>query len=409
MENNKTHSNEVGLTGAAAAAQRTASAPEAQTRLSSASIVANLDTLKISLWIDFSDSELLDQLELAKQKAQIDDVDSEPVDIGGFSWNCHRNGAKQYTFRLTRGDVRLLLNRRKHDGLIPNTKIEIGSLSCWVQGFDETYDTMINMLQGCGAEVIEERVSEVHLAVDFIGLDINTLPIQKQENWINRAHNFASYYARRKFTGCIVGKGDLLLRVYDKVLQLQNEPHKQHYFKTIWGLGFFGEQPVTRVEFQMRRPILRDFYPPITTLGDLKNCLAAVWKYCSENWCRLADGPVDRNHHQSRAEIHPWWLKVQEAEWEGTRDSYRVTRQICKDISRNRAYGVGNYMTVAASYGCKPDDINEIVILAREALTLDLRRKHQEDSEEFERQMKRKWNETTGPLSKPFGPLSNDE
>ena len=66
-------------------------------------------------------------------------------------------------------------------------------------------------------------------------------------------------------------------------------------------------------------------------------------------------------------------------------------------------------MTVAASFGCKPDDIDGIIKLSREALTSDLRRKYQEDSAEFERKMKRKWNETTGLSSTPFGPLNNDE
>jgi len=409
MENNKKHTSVVGLPGGEVAAQQPASPPEAQTRLSSASIVANLDTLKISLWIDFGDSNLLEKLEEAKQKAQIDEVDSEPIDIGKITWNCQRVGAKQYTFRLIRGDVRLLFNRRKHDGLIPNARLEIGSIPCWVPGYEETYNSIINSFQGIGLEIKEERVSEAHLAVDFIGIDINTLPIQKQENWISRAHNFASYYNRKKFTGCIVGKGDLLLRIYDKVLQLQNESHKQQYFKTVWGLEFFGEQPVTRVEFQMRRPILNDFDPPIATLENLKNCLASLWKYCSQNWCKLADKPVDRNHHQSRAEIHPWWSIVQQITWEDVTESYRVKRQLCKDIERNRAYGVGNYMTIAASFGCRPDDIDGIVKLSREALTSDLRRKYQEDSADFERKMKRKWNETTGPLSRPFGPLNDNE
>ena len=62
----KSLSNIVGISGAAAATQCSATAPEAQTRLSSASTVANLDTLRISLWVDFDDPKFLEKLEEAK-------------------------------------------------------------------------------------------------------------------------------------------------------------------------------------------------------------------------------------------------------------------------------------------------------------------------------------------------------
>jgi len=42
-------------------------------------------------------------------------------------------------------------------------------------------------------------------------------------------------------------------------------------------------------------------------------------------------------------------------------------------------------MTVAASYGCKPDDINGIIAFVREASTLDLRRLYQDNKAEFKR------------------------
>ena len=66
-------------------------------------------------------------------------------------------------------------------------------------------------------------------------------------------------------------------------------------------------------------------------------------------------------------------------------------------------------MTVAASFGCKPDDIEGITILARRALAADLREKYLEDRAEFERKMECKRNETAGLLSKRFRPLQDDE
>ena len=64
--------NGVGMSGSEAATQCSASAPEAQTRLSSAHTVANcIDTLKVSLWVKYEDdSDLIGTLENAKKKAQ---------------------------------------------------------------------------------------------------------------------------------------------------------------------------------------------------------------------------------------------------------------------------------------------------------------------------------------------------
>ena len=110
-----------------------ASVSESQTRLSSDYTVANcIDTLKVSLWVEYEyDFDLIDRLDNAKKKAQEDDVDSYPVEIGGISWNCMRIGTKFFSYRLIRGDIRLLISSRDSEAQIANTRLEIGSLSCW--------------------------------------------------------------------------------------------------------------------------------------------------------------------------------------------------------------------------------------------------------------------------------------
>jgi hypothetical protein len=43
---------------------------------------------------------------------------------------------------------------------------------------------------------------------------------------------------------------------------------------------------------------------------------------------------VDRNHHQSRTETHPFWGLVQGITWAGSTDVARVKRYIKKDLLR---------------------------------------------------------------------------
>ncbi len=164
---------------------------ESQTRITCDSSVANcIDTLKINFWVQFNDLDFFDELEEAKLKAQSDDVDSEPVELGNVDWNCMRTGTRLFSYRLLRGDIKLLLSNRKPTSNLPNVRMEIGSISCWVPGYVPTYEKILQVIENLSGKIIKESVSEIHLAADFIGVNINSLPLHKNELWISKAHQF---------------------------------------------------------------------------------------------------------------------------------------------------------------------------------------------------------------------------
>ena len=74
-----------------------------------------------------------------------EDIDSYPVEIGGVSWNCMRIGTKFFSYRLIRGDIRLLISSRDSEARIANTHLEIGSMSCWVPGYLKVFETINQM------------------------------------------------------------------------------------------------------------------------------------------------------------------------------------------------------------------------------------------------------------------------
>lgn len=369
-----------------------------QTRITCEPIVANeLDTLKLSFWIDWSNSSLLDRLEFLKSKAQEGEEQSIPVDLAGHEWNCMRSGAANFNYRLIRGDIRLLLNRRKPSDTRPNLRLEIGSLSCWSPGYLFYYNQIIELIELFGGGIIKEGISEVHLAADIIGFSLENLPIDKQDHWIARGHKFSVYHDRCNFTGIVIGAGDLMLRIYDKVEELKNSTHKQTTFADIWGLRSFDQNPVTRVEFQLRKRVLRQLKPrPDETLDDLVKALDSIWHYCTSDWCRLTTKSVDRNHHQSRAAIHPFWQLVQSVNWSG---GNTVIRSKCcpqKDILRLRQQARGIIMSIAAIDGLPPDDIEAIIATGHKYIETDLREGFR-DKTEFMKKMQRKINESHGP------------
>ena len=370
-----------------------------QARITCEPIVANsLDTLKLTFWVEWSTSAFLDRLETAKEIAQGGENESEPLEVAGYQWNCMRTGTSRYNYRLVRGDIKLLLNRRKAGGNIPNVRLEIGSVSCWSPGYLSICQELTRMVELLGGAICKERVSEAHLAADFIGINLSGLPIALQEHWVTKAHSFTLNYDRRKFTGVTLGKGDFMLRIYDKVEELKRSTNKEDFFTRIWGVEKSDNLPVTRVEFQVRRRILHSLSPVIETLADLQASINSLWQYATEDWCRLTNDEVDRNHHQSRALPHPFWRLVKGVKWDGNINVCRGPQPPHKDIIKMRQQSAGLAMSICAVHGKKSDDLEGIISHSQGCLESDLRRLFRENKKDFEKRMQRKKNVSIGPI-----------
>ncbi|ADW17500.1 hypothetical protein Despr_1336 [Desulfobulbus propionicus DSM 2032] len=381
--------------------------PEPQARLTSGLPVVRdspfrgLDFLKVSFWIEWNPliNNFLGILESMKKQVQDTEKDSIPViKENGFDWNLYRTGAKMYTFRLRSGDITLMFNRRKANGEIPNCRLEIGSLSCWSPGFFAIYDRVKTFLACYGGKVVKERVSEVHLAADFVGVDIKTTDLENRCHWIALARDedeygglkvtkrepdpeeleFNRHYSNRKFSGITIGSDGMMFRGYDKVLELKRKraTNKQQVFAEIWGVNTYDEQPVTRIEYQLRRPKLREFSDRegnrINTVCDLVNSLKSLWAYLTTEWTRHTESPVNRNHNQTKAKVSEFWQKVQAVVWTGVFGYIRTHAVKHKDIVMLRKQARGILMSVCASLEVEPDDIDKIVYLCKDIIEEDL-------------------------------------
>lgn len=261
------------------------------------------------------------------------------------------------------------------------------------------------------------------MTADFIGSDIRSTELDNRAHWIALARNegvydglqvrkrpvpgqepesdeldYSQHYCNRKFSGLNIGSGDLALRIYDKVLELKRTraTNKQQVFSEIWGVNSYDEQPVTRVEYQIRRPKLREFSDPegnrIDTVFDLVNCLKSLWAYLTTEWTRHSERPVDRNHHQSRSKVSEFWQKVQAVVWTGVFGYVRTHPVKHRDVVMLRKQARGILMSVCASLEVKPDDIDKIVYLCQEMIEEDLHAFF-EDEQAFIKKMETKRNE----------------
>lgn len=348
------------------------------------------DKLKCGFHVEWSKTELLDLLGDWKSRAQ-EVHDSVAVVLLGFGdepFLIHTSGRKGgFAFHLSRADLDIFFSARKDWMTTPNVWCDIGSVSCWVPGWRHTLDLVEDIIARFGGRIHKTGLSEIHLCTDFIGVEIGSLGLQSYDRWITRANVFHSYSQRAKFsgvelsqtegplglsgkpfdivgstvteTGLRVGQGDIMLRVYDKVLELQRDGAKQSVFASVWGKEEYSEQPVTRVEFQLRRPVLRQL--GVDTLSDLLEKLSGVWEYCACRWAVLcAEAPDRLNRNQSRAEIHEFWKAVQAVDWGTYQPVFRKKLQPLKDKHQNADQLVGCALNIAAIERCG-NSVDEVI------------------------------------------------
>ena len=287
-----------------------------------------------------------------------------------------RSGTHLFSFRLERGDIRVLLSRRPHTTNIQNCRLEIGSLSCWVPGYNQAYQEFIEMMEFLGGVFTKELLSECHLCADYVGLDIGAVPVADQNYWVTRARNYSVYYESRNLTGVDIGKGGkLMLRVYDKIREIKSRSrHKMDTFLFLWGIGGIDCTPVTRFEFQVKRKALHQFRlegkdSPIKTLADLNASLSSLWAYLTTEWVRLTAAPVDRkNKHQTRVASHKYWTELMTADFAGGVDVFRKTGSSLCDLPSLKLQMAGIGMTIAAALGQSKDDVESIITFSQDAI-----------------------------------------
>ncbi|MBU0673268.1 MAG: hypothetical protein KJ950_01340 [Proteobacteria bacterium] len=383
-------------------------------------LATGLDRLKFGLYVKWEDRSFFEILQAAKDEAR-EINDSVPVsfsDNGDMVFNCHPAGRKGgYTYGISRADVNIFFSRRLDD-TTPNIWIDIGSSSCWSPGYKFIISEILSFVAHLKGHILRDTVSEAHLCTDFIGLDIEELPLDRYDHWITRANHYQSYQTRSQISGISLaqsegtlppgamvresgiefGRGDIMLRIYDKTLELQKNPAKQSLFASVWNRSKFDEGHVTRVEFQLRRPVLRQL--GINTLKDLEKKKTGAWKYCTHEWVRLSVAPVDRkNRHQDRAIMHPWWEMVQSVDL-CTNNRQAVTRKkvlTSKSIDVLADMMAGCALSIGTILNRKEHELELVIAFGQGCLENRIRRMFKETTNSgknlFEHKMRKRWSE----------------
>jgi hypothetical protein len=195
----------------------------------------------------------------------------------------------------------------------PSFRVKFRSPPLWQHGALALHQRFLNWADSVGLYAIQpESLSRVDFTFDYylpqIDFDENSMvSLSKKDN---------KYRDDGKINGLVYGKSDIVLRIYDKVLEIAEQSGKVWLFQ-LWG-GV--TENVWRVEWQARQAPLRRF--GIRTLDDLLSQQGDLLRYLANEHDSLRTKTEDSN--RSRWPVHPLWQDLIE----------RISTMECQGVHR---------------------------------------------------------------------------
>ena len=157
-----------------------------------------------------------------------------------------------------------------------------------------------------GGTIERVQLSRVDLCADYLipgGITLDFL----ERHRVSRANETTFHLRRDVLETYYVGSpsASVRLRIYDKGKEIRVKGTK-FWFSDIWKVDYVTD--VWRVEFQMRRPLLRQFQ--INTLEEFWQKIGDVWSYLTTEWISFRHEDNDRT---ARRSVLPWWEDVHTA------------------------------------------------------------------------------------------------
>jgi hypothetical protein len=182
----------------------------------------------------------------------------------------------------------------------PSFFVKFKCLSLWQYGIKQLHDKFLAWTDSVGlVPHHDESLSRVDFSFDY---QINEIDFD-ENNFLSLSKKDSRYRKDRINQTFQFGKGDVVLRVYDKIAEIMESSDK-HWFYELWGT----DSNVWRIEWQIRKPVLKRF--GIHTINDLIDQQGDLLRYLSNEHETLRTPTDDKNN--SRWPLHPLWEHLQE-------------------------------------------------------------------------------------------------
>ena len=243
-----------------------------------------------------------DSLDFAKLQAERDRLrmtgtnESEPIVLGGRQFLLAPRGSSSgYPFVISDADYRIEFGRYNN----PPFFVTFRSVALWRSSMRALHENFLHWAHSVGYQPVKpESMTRVDYCFDY-ALDV----VDFDENSVV---TFSSKDAQHRENGRIqtlsFGKGDVVLRIYDKVAEIEQQSGKV-WFYDLWGQ----KENVWRIEWQARKEVLRRF--GIRTFADLHARYKPLLEFLAQEHDTLRVPSDDSN--RSRWPLHPLWSDLQ--------------------------------------------------------------------------------------------------
>lgn len=205
----------------------------------------------------------------------------------------------------------------------PSFRVKFRSRALWESGAMALHQRFMAWANATGLQAVQpESLSRVDFTFDYqlpvIDFDENSMvSLSSKDN----KHRDAG-----RLKGLVYGKSDIVLRIYDKILEIAEQSSKVWFFQ-LWDVA----ENVWRIEWQARQTPLRRF--GIRTFDDLLHQQGDLLRYLATEHDTLRIQTEDSN--RSRWPLHPLWQdlieRIHQMECQGV---YRVIDE--KEVLQQR-------------------------------------------------------------------------
>jgi hypothetical protein len=298
-----------------------------------------IDTLFISFNGEWKNLEWHSYFADLKKDAQERSMEVPGTIKAGIEWNFMMmpNGARGFEWILMSNDFTLKIGKWTTSKTRPNVMAEIRSEMLWRLGAEESCSIISKMLSEMGLEISVIKPSRADLCMDVL-FPKSAWNKDLIDYAVSKGFDRAIYIPKPdQMKGITIGQGNMMVRMYDKGLEIKQKSKKFWMFD-IWGIAEIPEDRVMlRIEFQMRREMLKDI--KANTLTDFFETLPNIWAYCTKKWLKFED---NIGAHRDYRETMPWWVVVQDGYEKAQGASPAIRKHIMKpDMERlaSQTYG----------------------------------------------------------------------
>jgi len=221
----------------------------------------------------------------------------EEITIGAETFWLLPYGKKPYSYVLSNRDFEV----RLAEHMQPCCYVQFFSEALWRDGAMALHARFLRWASSVGLVANRKAVvSRADWAFDFAlpSIDFDV------DNFVSRGRRKGRWAEGDAITGFQIGKGDLVVRAYDKVAEIQSQSQKVWMYE-VWGQ----DSGVWRFEFQARGPVLKEH--GIKSPEDLFDLQYDLLREITGKHTTLRSPGSDGN--RSRWPLHPVWKALRQA------------------------------------------------------------------------------------------------